>query len=78
MGEIARNYLPCHRNGELIVIREFSFLENSHVNLQRFKREVHFELHKISFKGSLTFSLQMLAAPRFELLEAWLVHYKPA
>ena len=44
----------------------------SHVYLRRFKREGHFELRKTSFKRSLAFSLQMLAARRSELLEAWL------
>ena len=44
----------------------------SHVYVRRFKREVHFELRKTSFKRLLAFFLQMLAAPRAELLEAWL------
>jgi len=36
--------LPIIANCDLIVIREFSFLEN----VARYKREIHFELRKTS------------------------------
>ena len=75
MGEIARTttnsastYPSRYRDGELIVHSK----KMSHVYLRRFKREVHFELRTTSFKRSLAFSLQILAAPRSELFEAWL------
>ena len=64
MGEIARTYLYRHRDGELIVIREFSFLENvSRLLIRRFKREVHFEIRKTSFKKSLFFPTNVSSAP---------------
>lgn len=40
----------------------------SHDYLWRYKREIHFELRKTSFKRSLAFTLQMLP----EGIEEWL------
>ena len=61
MGEIARTYPSRYQDGELIVIQEFSFLENVSrllTAIQKKKFILNYVKHHLK-----AFSLQMLAAP---------------